>query len=183
MVGRLTDVDRERIARSGLRPLSPAEAMVLFDAALGHGSPAVVAARLRRPEPAPKPVAGLAERLAAAPPERRAHLLLDVVRAEVAGVLGHATAAEIAPDRGFLDLGFDSLTAVELRNRLGALSGVRLPATVVFDHPTPADLAERLGRELLPEERPADDLASATAEELFAFIDNTLNVKRGPGGR
>ncbi|WP_435860014.1 thioester reductase domain-containing protein [Streptomyces narbonensis] len=70
--------------------------------------------------------------------------LIGVVRAEVGAVLGHPDPAGIAGDLPFPSLGFDSLTAVELRNRLDNVAGVRLPATLVFDHPTPAALAEYL---------------------------------------
>ncbi|MGW0595397.1 SDR family NAD(P)-dependent oxidoreductase [Streptosporangium sp. NPDC002607] len=165
----LTDVDRARAARGGVRPLPTAEGLELFDAALRLGPAVLVPALLdlpavratgeippllrglvrppRRPAREAAERSSLALRLAGLAADRQSELLLGLVRAEVAAVLG--TGAETVPARrAFGDLGLDSLTAVELRNRLNAVTGLRLPATLTFDHPTPAALVGYLQAEL-----------------------------------
>ncbi|WP_241911397.1 phosphopantetheine-binding protein [Streptomyces sp. DH-12] len=128
-------------------------------AAAENGCPALLRALVRTPSrraAAPSGVSGgtapqdpaLVQRLAEAPADQGGRVVLDAVTTQVRAVLGHPAAYEIDPGRGFLDLGFDSLTAVELRNRLTALSGLRLPATLVFDHPTPGALAAHVAEEL-----------------------------------
>ncbi|WP_419998928.1 SDR family NAD(P)-dependent oxidoreductase [Streptomyces boninensis] len=89
-----------------------------------------------------------ASRLAAISEAERRRTVIELVRSHAAAVLGHESVAEV-PARAFRDVGFDSLTAVELRNRLNASAGVRLPSTVVFDHPDPTALAEEILTQLL----------------------------------
>ncbi|MGW4155427.1 type I polyketide synthase [Micromonospora chersina] len=116
--------------------------------------PAVRALAARPDEPAgPAAPTGrdLAAELRPLPAEERRAALLDMVRTDAAKVLGHPSADAVDADRGFLDLGFDSLTAVELRNLLTAATGHELSTTVVFDHPTPAALADHLAEELFPD--------------------------------
>ncbi|MET9804919.1 phosphopantetheine-binding protein, partial [Streptomyces sp. NPDC006368] len=105
----------------------------------------------------------LTDRLAGLTPVQQEQHLLGIVTTLVAAILRHTGPEDIAPDRPFQDLGFDSLTGVELRNRLGAATGLRLPATVVFDHPSPAALTAFLRAEAAP--RPADP-SRAVLDEL-----------------
>ncbi|PVD02525.1 type I polyketide synthase, partial [Streptomyces sp. CS207] len=104
---------------------------------------------------------GLAGQLAGLPEPKARETLLDLVRSHAAWVLGHASADPIDPDRAFLELGYDSLTALELRNRLKIVSGVPLPTTVVFDYPSARSLADLLMEELLGDRE--DTAAPATA--------------------
>jgi NADP-dependent 3-hydroxy acid dehydrogenase YdfG len=105
---------------------------------------------------------GLAGRLAGLAAGERRAALLELLRGQVAGVLGHAGAELIDPELPFAKLGFDSVTAVELRNRLYAATGVRLPATAVFDHPTAHALAERLDVLLFPDAAGEDAAGAGT---------------------
>jgi acyl carrier protein len=117
------------------------------------------------------PAKSLAERLVGLGEDERRGVALELVRSEVAAVLGHTSSNDIDPGLAFRSLGFDSLTAVQLRNRLTAVTGLRLPTTVVFDYPTPAALGE-----LLLEGHTRHGLAAATSvdteldklEEVFS---------------
>ncbi len=167
MAGGLSETDISRMARSGLRVLSSEEGLGLFDSALDAdealtlpipldlkmlraqakmgGLPSLFSDLVRVPtRDAGRQGISLARRLAATPEAEREGIMLELVTAQVAAVLGHASASAIGTQRTFKDLGFDSLAAVELRNRLGAATGLRLPATLVFDYPTPVVVAKYL---------------------------------------
>ncbi|MFJ7212995.1 SDR family NAD(P)-dependent oxidoreductase [Amycolatopsis sp. NPDC098790] len=161
--GMTATADTARLSRSGLKGLSTAEGLALFDAALATGLPMVVPAKLERRARVSRPVVrsdvdGLNRRLAAMPVAEREKTLVDLVRGHAAAVLGHAGPEAVAPEQAFLEVGFDSLTAMELRNSLNAATGLRLPASAVFDHHTPAGLARHLLAELGTEAPAATDL-------------------------
>ncbi|MER5301731.1 SDR family NAD(P)-dependent oxidoreductase [Streptomyces lasiicapitis] len=179
MTAGLERADRARMSRSGVQALSTEDGLALFDAARAADEPLLLPVRLdlsvlrARPDTLPPVLRGLVRaparrggarsdagalrrRLAALPPAERNRQLVDLVHAETATVLGYPTPEAVGRDRAFKDLGFDSLTAVELRNRLTAATGLRLPPTLVFDHPTPVALAEHLATELAPRDEESD---------------------------
>ncbi|MES4903327.1 MULTISPECIES: type I polyketide synthase [unclassified Streptomyces] len=174
MTGHLDRADRARLARLGIIPLTTGQALDLFDAALGHHRPVLVPARLETPDPRPgsssvpplyrglagppiprprpAPAAGpspLRARLDGHGPVEQHEILLSLVRSHAALVLGRDDPASVHPGAHFRGLGFDSLTSVELRNRLNAATGLRLSPTLAFDHPTPDELARHVREQVL----------------------------------
>ncbi|MER6413591.1 SDR family NAD(P)-dependent oxidoreductase [Streptomyces humidus] len=195
MTGALAEADLRRTARDGVLGLTAGEGLALLDAALNLGEPALAPIRLdlgvlrdraasgplppmlralvrapRRAAAGPAHGRSLAERLAGLPAQEKAALVLDVVLKEAATVLGHLDASLVVPDRAFKEAGFDSLTAVELRNRLGRAAGLRLPTTAVFDYPAPTALADYLLKALDQESDPV----AARLQALEAALDALL---------
>ncbi|MFD4688305.1 beta-ketoacyl synthase N-terminal-like domain-containing protein, partial [Streptomyces sp. NPDC058461] len=118
---------------------------------------------------------GLKERLASLPAPDRDRFLRDFVAAQAAAVLGHGGTQRIGAEQTFKDVGFDSLTSVELRNRLNAATGMRLPATLVFDYPTPADVARYvLGALVTDTDLPAAPAPATTVTEPGESADTRL---------
>ncbi len=164
MTGHLAEGDLQRMAGAGMTPLGSAFGLALFDRAVAADRSVLAPVRLelaalRRQPVTPALLHGLlpplrrqaaaavakssfADRLAGLGADDRTRQVLELVRGLVAGVLGYASAAAVEPARAFKELGFDSLTALELRNRLAAETGLRLPATLVFDHPNPQALTK-----------------------------------------
>ena len=164
MSGELADTDLIRMARSGVFGLSFDDGLELFDATFGTSEPSLVPVRLDMSglradaHSVPAMLRGLVRsrrrvetvddswaRIVALPVAERERALLDLVCGTAAVVLGHERRDAIDPRKGFIELGFDSLTAIELRNKLDELTGRRLPATLIFDHPSAAALASFLG--------------------------------------
>ncbi|MEU7530631.1 type I polyketide synthase [Saccharothrix sp. NPDC042600] len=186
--GGLSEVDLRRLARSGLEPLAADEAMDLFDAALAHGAPVLAVTRfdqaaLRGRDDLPAVLRDMVRpRRAATPVVAEPTDLPGLVRAKVAAVLGHDDPAAIDTRRAFTELGFDSLTAVELRNQLGAATGLDLPTTVVFDHPSPDALADHLRSLASPADEPVVDRLEALIR-AGALDDAALDRLRALLGR
>nr|WP_189135947.1 type I polyketide synthase [Wenjunlia tyrosinilytica] len=202
MTSRLTGLDIRRMARAGLPPLSPEEGLALLDAALarpeavlvpmsvddrrlGVDGPVppllrgLVRTRARRSAGAEAAATGsavdLSRQLASMSPGDRGRRLLNAVCDQVAAVLGHGSAAQVDADQSFKELGFDSLTAVELRNRLNGALGCLLPATLVFDYPTPSALVDHLGTALFSDTDPAapEEPDEAAIRKLLTSIPVT----------
>ncbi|WP_051966421.1 type I polyketide synthase [Kitasatospora mediocidica] len=207
MTGHLDEADIQRGKRGGVLGLPADEGMALFDAALASAEPALVPAKLDlaelrrqgglssvpailrglvRPARRAAPAAGhggeqsLAQRLVGLSAEETGQHLLDLVLGEVATVLGAGGAHRIDATQSFKDSGFDSLTAVELRNRLTEATGARLPATLVFDYPNPAALVQTL-QEQLAAANPAQPLSAL--EELSRLERALAAAAPEPGVR
>jgi acyl carrier protein len=199
MTEHLDTVAMRRISGIGLAEMTSQQGLELFDAAVGAGQtfvlpallneaslreqaatgslPAILRELVRRPARQATAEAGsvtdagtLAERLAAAPEAERTEQLRDLVCAQAAGVLGHTSATAVPAHQTFKELGFDSLGAVELRNRLMRATGLRLSATLAFDYPTPAALADHLWDELRPVEETLADRVLSDLDELESAL-------------
>jgi 4-hydroxyphenylalkanoate synthase len=178
MTAHLSDRDLARLNRDGLAAMNAAQALELFDVALTVDQPAVVATRLDRAALDTRALRGelpalfsglarrprrrlahdtvdptesrsaLAQRLHTLAPDDQHGLLVEMVCLHAAAVMGHPAPEEIHPDTTFGDLGFDSLTAVELRNHVKTATGLALSPTLIFDHPTPNAVAVYIGRQI-----------------------------------
>ena len=178
--------------RAGIAAMDPELACTaLRQLAVEDGATAVVAAvdkgrfaggfgpnpllrELAGPEQAAAPEAApsgaLRKRILSLAPAKRHEEVLNLIRTQAAEVLGRTDTAAVRPDRPFRDLGFDSLAVVELRNRLGAATGLSLPSTLVFDHPSPAELATHVLEQLVPEDAAQPDGEETEIRELLAKV-------------
>ncbi|MEW2505290.1 type I polyketide synthase [Amycolatopsis sp. NPDC047767] len=204
MAGELDAADLRRLRRLGTPPMATGEALALLDACLTADDAVLAPVRLDRaalkarrdvlppvlrgfvrpaaPKRAGRADGAVAARLATVAEAEREAYLLEVVSEQVAAVLGFTSGAAVEPGRAFQEMGFDSLTSVELRNQLGALTGLKLTATVVFDHPTPAALARRL-HDLLGEGRGPADPVLAEIDRLEALLSGAAGSLNGSTGK
>jgi mycoketide-CoA synthase len=206
MAGQLTEMDWQRMARQGLRPVADAEGLALLDAAdtageallvpapldlnglrsRGDSLPALLSSLIRPARRAVGQVSDgqddrvdLAARLAALPAAERDEAVRQLVLTQAAQILGMAGPETVDAGRSFREMGFDSLTGVELRNRLNSVTGMRLPATVIFDYPTPATLAGYLRGETSEQE--ADYLS--VLKELDRLESVLSGISRDSDGK
>jgi pimaricinolide synthase PimS1 len=200
MTSHLGEADRARFSRGGVRPLFAAAGLELFDRACALPAPFLLAADLdtralrasarsgalppllsrlvRVPVRRAAGDAGaFARRLAAAPEAEREGIVVALVAEHVAAVLGHASGAAIDPTAAFKELGFDSLGAVELRNRLNAATGMRLPSTLVFDYPTTAAVGAHVCG-LVDPRAAAGAEVDAAIERLRAMLGRLADEER-----
>ncbi|MFE0606002.1 type I polyketide synthase [Streptomyces sp. NPDC058892] len=207
MAGDLDEADLSRLRRMGISAMPTAEALGLFDAAWENGKPVLIPARVdlaglrnkdadelppilrdlvesgrprRSSAGAPKDAgsAGVVARLVTLPADEAEAAVLDWIRDQAAIVLGHASGAAVDADQAFTQLGFDSLTAVELCNRLAAATGLRLASTLVFSYPTPRELGLHLLGLLRPEQ---DASADEDAEIREALRNVSIDSLRSAG--
>ncbi|MFL5909184.1 MAG: SDR family NAD(P)-dependent oxidoreductase [Gaiellaceae bacterium] len=202
MGARVSEADLSRMSRMGLEPLATDHGLELFDTARAVGDAMLVPLRLElgalraqaRAGTLPPLLRGLvrapgrrqsgdslARQLADVPEAERGRVVLELVRTQAAEVLGQASPDAVDPERAFKELGFDSLAAVELRNRLSQATGMRLPSTLVFDHPTPAAIADFVLSEADGAAAPATAAprAKARTDEPIAIVGMSC---RYPGG-
>jgi pimaricinolide synthase PimS1 len=194
MTGGLTQTHRERIAGAGVIALGEQEGLALFDAASRladalvlpirldmtalrsrgdtDGLPSLLYGLAATPARRIAQTASLQARLADVPPAERERLLIELTLSQIAAVLHHPSTDGLEPAQPFKELGFDSLAAIELRNRLAAETGLRLPATLIFDHPTPTAVARRLLEGL--DRRAAPDAVSIDVE--IAELEHRLSA-------
>ncbi|MET7867548.1 type I polyketide synthase [Micromonospora taraxaci] len=195
MTGHLDATDHARMARGGMAPLTAEQGLALLDAAVRHdeailvpanidtgilrGQGGAVAPLLRGLVRAPARRAAaaatetgddLGRRLAGLGAADQQRILLDLVRGHATVVLGRPASEPIEATRAFKELGFDSLTAVELRNRLNGATALRLPATLVFDYPNAQALAEHLGKELTTGSEPDGNAVHVAFDRLTGAI-------------
>ncbi|WP_247686131.1 type I polyketide synthase [Micromonospora sp. C31] len=188
--------DLARMRRQGVAPLTVGQGTALLDAALGADqahlvpirldlgalrreldrggvAPAVLRGLLRltnRRSSRAGSGGGLRERLAALPEAARRDAVVDLVRREAAVVLGAPGPESVRTGQVLRELGLDSLMAVELRRRLAAESGLTLPATLAFDHPTPQAIADLLLARLVPQSAPQRQVSRADLDELVNLL-------------
>ena len=183
MTGHLTDADIRRMRRVGLIALSEHDGLALFDAGVARPEPVVVPARLDlRAETAAVPpvLRSLVTGPAQSASQAGIASLPELVSAHTAAVLGYDADEPVPPNRTFRDLGFDSLMALELRNRLSSATGLRLPTTLAFDYPTPGSLAGHLRSELAGQVTATTATTTATrTNEPIAIVAMSC---RFPGG-
>ncbi|MEV0292118.1 type I polyketide synthase [Nocardia sp. NPDC050710] len=200
ITGHLDEQDFARMRRDGLQPIGTEDGLAMLDAALVYGQSLTVAARLdvatiraagaQAADALPPALRGLlrgtrraaesegagesgklATSLAGLAQADQDTLVLNVIRAHAAAVLGHDSPDAIGAEAAFTDLGFDSLGAVEFRNRLKGATGLKLTTTVVFDYPTPLALARHIRDEIVPAEDTAG-LIRSRIQSLAEVCDN-----------